>query len=192
MECFEPPAEPQQHLARLDVVAKHATSALYNAVEHRRIPFRWVWVPHRPAAGRRRRPDQRHRAGLLRRPDPHHRHPVPGPLPAQGGVQRQAAAADALLRLLPDTRPGRAFPGGARRNIRRGPQPGGNVRLPGSRTARSSRCAGHQQPAAANRRADAQQGQQGPATRRKRADMEKDIQSATRQLEGKRKRWRSC
>ena len=45
MECFEPPAEPQQHLARLDVVAKHATSALYNAVEHRRIPFRWLWMP---------------------------------------------------------------------------------------------------------------------------------------------------
>jgi hypothetical protein len=45
MECFEPPAEPQQHIARLDVVAKHSTSALYNAVEHRRIPFRWVWMP---------------------------------------------------------------------------------------------------------------------------------------------------
>ncbi len=45
MECFEPPTEPQQHLARLDVVGKHATSALYNAVEHRRIPFRWVWMP---------------------------------------------------------------------------------------------------------------------------------------------------
>ena len=45
MECFEPPAEPQQHLARLDVVAKHATSALYNAVQHRRIPFRFVWMP---------------------------------------------------------------------------------------------------------------------------------------------------
>ena len=45
MECFEPPAESQQHLARLDVVARHATSALQNAVEHRRIPFRWVWMP---------------------------------------------------------------------------------------------------------------------------------------------------
>ena len=45
MECFDPPAEPQQHLARLDVVAKHATSALYNAVEHRRIPLRWLWMP---------------------------------------------------------------------------------------------------------------------------------------------------
>jgi hypothetical protein len=45
MECFEPPAEPQQLVARLDVVARHATSALYNAVEHRRIPGRWVWQP---------------------------------------------------------------------------------------------------------------------------------------------------
>jgi hypothetical protein len=45
MECFEPPAEPQQLIARLDVVARHATPALYNAVEHRRIPGRLVWQP---------------------------------------------------------------------------------------------------------------------------------------------------
>ena len=45
MECFEPPAEPQQLVARMDVVGRHATSALYNAVEHRRIPMRWVWMP---------------------------------------------------------------------------------------------------------------------------------------------------
>lgn len=45
MECFEPPAEPQQLIARLDVVARHAAPALYNAVEHRRIPGRWVWQP---------------------------------------------------------------------------------------------------------------------------------------------------
>ncbi len=45
MECFDPPAEPQQLIARLDVVARHATSALYNAVEHRRIPMRFVWLP---------------------------------------------------------------------------------------------------------------------------------------------------
>jgi hypothetical protein len=45
MECFEPPAEPQQLIARLEVVARHATPALYNAVEHRRIPGRWVWQP---------------------------------------------------------------------------------------------------------------------------------------------------
>jgi hypothetical protein len=45
MECFEPPAEPQQLIARLDVVARHAAPALYNAVEHRRIPGRFVWQP---------------------------------------------------------------------------------------------------------------------------------------------------
>jgi hypothetical protein len=45
MECFEPPAEPQQLIARLDVVARHCTPALYNAVEHRRIPMRMLWLP---------------------------------------------------------------------------------------------------------------------------------------------------
>jgi biotin carboxyl carrier protein len=32
-------------MARLEVIGKHATSALYNAVEHKRIPFRFIWVP---------------------------------------------------------------------------------------------------------------------------------------------------
>ncbi len=45
MECFEPPPEPQQLISRLDVVSRHATTALYNAVEHRRIPMRFVWMP---------------------------------------------------------------------------------------------------------------------------------------------------
>jgi hypothetical protein len=45
MECFEPNAAPEQLMARLEVVARHATPALYNAVEHRRIPFRFVWQP---------------------------------------------------------------------------------------------------------------------------------------------------
>ena len=45
MECFEPQASSEQLLARLDVGSKHATSALYNAIEHRRIPFRFVWMP---------------------------------------------------------------------------------------------------------------------------------------------------
>lgn len=45
MECFEPPADAQQIIARLDIVSRHASSALYNAVEHRRIPMRFVWVP---------------------------------------------------------------------------------------------------------------------------------------------------
>ena len=32
-------------MARLEVVGRHATSALYNAVEYRRIPMRFVWLP---------------------------------------------------------------------------------------------------------------------------------------------------
>src|SRR5262249_35646394 len=39
LESFEPPPSPEQLLARLDVVARHATAALYNSVEHRRIPL---------------------------------------------------------------------------------------------------------------------------------------------------------
>jgi hypothetical protein len=45
MEAFEPPADATQINSRLDIIAKHATPALYNAVEHRRIPMRWVWLP---------------------------------------------------------------------------------------------------------------------------------------------------
>ncbi len=45
MECFEPAAAPEQLLARLDVIGQHGTTALYNAVEYRRIPFRFVWKP---------------------------------------------------------------------------------------------------------------------------------------------------
>ena len=45
MECFEPAAEPQQLVARLEVVGRHAAPALYNAVEYRRIPMRFVWLP---------------------------------------------------------------------------------------------------------------------------------------------------
>ncbi len=45
MECFEPQQTPEQLVARLEVVGKHAAPALYNAVEHRRIPMRFLWVP---------------------------------------------------------------------------------------------------------------------------------------------------
>jgi hypothetical protein len=45
MECFEPTASPEQLLARCEVVGRHATSALYNAAEHRRIPMRFIWQP---------------------------------------------------------------------------------------------------------------------------------------------------
>ncbi len=45
MECFESPAEPPQTIARLEVVGRHASSALFNAIEHRRIPMRFMWMP---------------------------------------------------------------------------------------------------------------------------------------------------
>lgn len=45
MESFDPPAATEPLIARLDVVAKHATSALYNAVELERIPLKWMWLP---------------------------------------------------------------------------------------------------------------------------------------------------
>jgi hypothetical protein len=45
MESFEPKVAPEQLLARLDVVGKHAGPALYNAVQYRSIPMRFVWMP---------------------------------------------------------------------------------------------------------------------------------------------------
>lgn len=45
VETFESTVEPEQQLARLEVIAKHATSALYNANEWDRIPMRFLWLP---------------------------------------------------------------------------------------------------------------------------------------------------
>jgi hypothetical protein len=45
MESFEPKVGPQLLVERLEVVSKHAGPALYNAVEHRRIPMRFLWMP---------------------------------------------------------------------------------------------------------------------------------------------------
>lgn len=45
MECFETNLQPEQLLARLEVVGRHASSALYNAQEYRRIPMRFLWLP---------------------------------------------------------------------------------------------------------------------------------------------------
>jgi hypothetical protein len=45
MESFEPKIGPQILVERLEVVAKHAGPALYNATEHRRIPMRFLWMP---------------------------------------------------------------------------------------------------------------------------------------------------
>jgi hypothetical protein len=45
MESFETNLQPEQLLARLDVVGRHAAPALYNAQEYRRIPMRFLWLP---------------------------------------------------------------------------------------------------------------------------------------------------
>jgi hypothetical protein len=45
MECFDPTGSADQLIARMEVVGKHAAPALYNAVEHRRIPMRFIWQP---------------------------------------------------------------------------------------------------------------------------------------------------
>jgi len=45
MEAFEPAANAEQMLARMEVIGRHATAALYNAAEYRRIPFRFIWLP---------------------------------------------------------------------------------------------------------------------------------------------------
>jgi hypothetical protein len=45
MECFDVSTNQDQQFARLEVVTRHATPALYNAAEHRRIPMRFLWMP---------------------------------------------------------------------------------------------------------------------------------------------------
>ncbi|MCI0681741.1 MAG: HlyD family secretion protein [Gemmataceae bacterium] len=45
MESFETSQDLDQKAARLEVVGRHATSALYNAAEYRRIPMRFIWFP---------------------------------------------------------------------------------------------------------------------------------------------------
>ncbi len=45
MECFETPEATEPLISRLDVVSRHATTALYNAVELHRIPLGWLWRP---------------------------------------------------------------------------------------------------------------------------------------------------
>jgi hypothetical protein len=45
MECFETNLQPEQLIARLDVVGRHACPALYNSLEYRRIPMRFLWLP---------------------------------------------------------------------------------------------------------------------------------------------------
>jgi len=45
VENFEITTDQEQQFARLDVIARHATPALYNAAEYRRIPMRFIWMP---------------------------------------------------------------------------------------------------------------------------------------------------
>jgi hypothetical protein len=45
MESFETQENVEPLISRLDVVSRHATSALYNAVELHRIPLGWMWKP---------------------------------------------------------------------------------------------------------------------------------------------------
>ena len=45
MEAFEPKIASALLVERLEVISKHAGPALYNANEHRRIPFRFIWGP---------------------------------------------------------------------------------------------------------------------------------------------------
>jgi multidrug resistance efflux pump len=45
IECFEPNLTAEALLARIDVLVKHASPAMYNVLEHHRVPFRWMLLP---------------------------------------------------------------------------------------------------------------------------------------------------
>jgi hypothetical protein len=45
MESFETSATTELAVNKLEVVGRHAASALYNSAEHRRIPMRFFWMP---------------------------------------------------------------------------------------------------------------------------------------------------
>lgn len=45
MENFETPESADTLIARLEIVGRHSTSALYNSAELKRIPLAWVWKP---------------------------------------------------------------------------------------------------------------------------------------------------
>src|SRR5262245_7579970 len=47
MECFEPPTSVEPLLGRLDVISRHAVTALYNSEEMKRIPLGLLWKPLR-------------------------------------------------------------------------------------------------------------------------------------------------
>ncbi|MFO0846991.1 MAG: hypothetical protein U0871_00320 [Gemmataceae bacterium] len=45
MESFNPPEQVEPLISKLEVVGKHSASALYNASELQRVPFRFLWKP---------------------------------------------------------------------------------------------------------------------------------------------------
>jgi hypothetical protein len=45
MEVYNPPEQTETLVQRLDVVAKHAAGALYNAAEMKRVPLKFLWWP---------------------------------------------------------------------------------------------------------------------------------------------------
>ncbi|MBL8821053.1 MAG: efflux RND transporter periplasmic adaptor subunit [Planctomycetia bacterium] len=45
IECFEPNLTAEALLARIDVLIKHSAPAMYNVLEHHRVPFRWALLP---------------------------------------------------------------------------------------------------------------------------------------------------
>jgi len=45
IECFEPNLTAEALLQRTDVLVKHAAPAMYNVLEHHRVPFRWLLLP---------------------------------------------------------------------------------------------------------------------------------------------------
>jgi hypothetical protein len=45
MESFKPDSSLQPMMDRLEVIGRHSTSALLNAMKYRRIPMRWLWQP---------------------------------------------------------------------------------------------------------------------------------------------------
>lgn len=45
MECFETSEEAGPLVERLEKVGHHAVSALYNSIQYKRIPMRFLWIP---------------------------------------------------------------------------------------------------------------------------------------------------
>ncbi|MCS7161700.1 MAG: HlyD family efflux transporter periplasmic adaptor subunit [Gemmatales bacterium] len=45
VEAFEPTVSAETLLARTEIIGRHAAPALYNALEYRRLPLRWLLVP---------------------------------------------------------------------------------------------------------------------------------------------------